>query len=72
MAMHPAVPVAAATIAAELLRLMPAGAEVTTQAITSAYLQALEAIEDAHDACASGNWRAAPARPSFYEGDPTP
>jgi hypothetical protein len=56
----PAVAGAAATIAAAIVRRLPAGTEVSTPAISAAYLQALEAIEDAMDKYRSGNWREHP------------
>ena len=56
----PAVAGAAATIAAAIIGRIPDSAEVSTAAISAAYLQALEAIEDAMDKYRSGNWREHP------------
>jgi hypothetical protein len=56
----PALAGAAATIAAAIIRRTPDGAEVSTTAISAAYLQALEAIEDAMDKYRAGNWREHP------------
>ncbi|MFL5404945.1 MAG: hypothetical protein ACJ79O_03705 [Myxococcales bacterium] len=56
----PALAGAAATLAAAIIGRVPGGTEVSTDAIGAAYLQALEAIEDAMDKYRSGNWREHP------------
>ena len=66
----PAVAGAAATIAAAILGRIPDRAEVSTAAISAAYLQALEAIEDAMDKYRSGNWRAHPKESAGKGGRP--
>ena len=56
----------AAVIAAELVRRIPASEAangVTTAAIKDAFLQALEALEDAEDQIARGRGRSAPRKP---------
>lgn len=53
----PALAGAAATIAAAVIGRLPDGTEVSTTAISAAYLQALEAIDDAMEKYRSGNWR---------------
>jgi hypothetical protein len=56
----PALAGAAATLAAAIIGRTQEGTEVSTSAISAAYLQALEAMEDAMDKYRSGNWRERP------------
>ena len=66
----PALAGAAATLAAAIIGRIPDGTEVSTPAINAAFLQALEAIEDAMDKYRSGNWREHPKESTGRGGRP--
>lgn len=65
----------AATITAALIQRMSASQPnngVSTDEIKSAFLQAMEALEDAEGAIAAGNWRTSPGPRSHWDTDPAP
>ncbi|MBK6007972.1 hypothetical protein JJB11_17875 [Ramlibacter ginsenosidimutans] len=66
----PALAGAAATIAAAIIGRIPDGTEVSTTAISAAFLQALEAIEDAMDKYRAGSWREHPKESTGRGGRP--